>query len=112
MKKTTVIPLTGNKSLKARVPAKKNLLPGKGSEDPVQEVGFPDVEIGASSWRLEVFELFFKSTPPDRGVGLHLSNEILSITSIAIRKTGTPGEGAWFGMAVPMGGAQTYGKTG
>ncbi len=37
------------------------------------------------------------------GMGLFMSREILSITGIAIRETGTPGEGACFQMTVPRG---------
>ena len=43
---------------------------------------------------------FYKNT----GLGLFLSREILSITGIRIRESGTPGEGACFEISVPRGG--------
>jgi signal transduction histidine kinase len=40
----------------------------------------------------------------DGGLGLFLVREILAITGITIRETGTPGEGARFVIHVPPGG--------
>ena len=40
------------------------------------------------------------------GLGLFLTREILSITGITIRETGTPGEGARFEIVVPEGGTR------
>jgi len=48
--------------------------------------------------------LFIKGFGKHTGLGLFLSREILSITGITIRETGTPGEGALFEITVPRGG--------
>jgi signal transduction histidine kinase len=37
------------------------------------------------------------------GLAMYISREILSITGISIRETGTPGNGARFEMRVPKG---------
>jgi len=45
-----------------------------------------------------------------QGFGLFLSREILAITGISIRETGTPGKGAVFELVVPPGSYRTAGK--
>jgi signal transduction histidine kinase len=47
--------------------------------------------------------LFERGFGKNTGLGLFLSREILSITSITIRETGDPGRGARFEMIVPKG---------
>ena len=47
--------------------------------------------------------LFERGFGKNTGLGLFLSREILSITSITIRETGDPGSGARFEMVVPKG---------
>lgn len=49
-------------------------------------------------------EGLFAQRPEGYGHGLVLAREILAITGIAIRETGTPGEGARFELLVPPGG--------
>jgi len=46
-----------------------------------------------------------------KGVGLFLAKEILEITGITIRETGTPGKGARFEMVVPAGAFRFSGGT-
>ena len=48
--------------------------------------------------------IFRKGFGKNTGLGLFLSEEILSITGISIAETGTPGKGARFEIAVPKGG--------
>ena len=53
-----------------------------------------------AEWKEKIFERGFgKNT----GLGLLLAREILSITGILIRETGTPGKGARFELTVPNG---------
>ena len=47
--------------------------------------------------------IFERGFGRNTGMGLFLAREILSITGIAIRETGVPGEGARFEIAVPKG---------
>jgi signal transduction histidine kinase len=47
--------------------------------------------------------IFEKGRGHGTGLGLFLSKEVLSITGIAIKETGTPGEGARFEMLIPPG---------
>ena len=47
--------------------------------------------------------LFQKGFGKHTGLGLFLSQEILSITGITIEENGNPGEGARFEIAVPKG---------
>ncbi|NLZ30127.1 MAG: PAS domain S-box protein, partial [Methanomicrobiales archaeon] len=51
--------------------------------------------------------IFDRGVGSHTGLGLFLVREILSITGIAIRETGTPGEGARFEILVPEGCART-----
>lgn len=51
----------------------------------------------------EKAHIFSKGFGKNTGLGLFLSQEILSITGIAITETGTPGNGARFEMTVPAG---------
>ncbi len=44
------------------------------------------------------------------GIGLFLAREILSITGITIRETGTPGKGTRFEITVPKGAYQVAGE--
>lgn len=48
-------------------------------------------------------KIFLKGHGKHTGLGLFLIREILSITAISIRETGTPGEGARFEILVPAG---------
>jgi len=48
-------------------------------------------------------KIFERGFGKNTGLGLFLSREILSITGIAIRETGKPGNGARFEMTVPKG---------
>jgi PAS domain S-box-containing protein len=48
-------------------------------------------------------KIFERGFGKNTGMGLFLSQEILSITGITIRETGDPGKGARFEMAVPKG---------
>jgi PAS domain S-box-containing protein len=48
-------------------------------------------------------EIFRRGAGKHSGLGLFLSREILSLTGLAIRETGVPGEGARFEIAVPKG---------
>ncbi len=48
-------------------------------------------------------QIFERGFGKNTGMGLFLSREILSITSITIRETGEPGKGARFEMTVPKG---------
>lgn len=48
--------------------------------------------------------IFDKGFGKNTGLGLYLTREILAITGITIRETGTPGSGARFEMIVPDGG--------
>jgi PAS domain S-box-containing protein len=50
-----------------------------------------------------IFERSMGDRDGRRGYGLYLAREILSITGITIRETGTPGEGARFELTVPRG---------
>ncbi len=53
---------------------------------------------------VDMKEMIFERRCEEKpGMGLFLAREILSITDIAIRETGTPGEGARFEMLVPKG---------
>jgi signal transduction histidine kinase len=45
--------------------------------------------------------IFQKGFGKHTGLGLFLSREILGITGITIRETGTPGTGACFEMLIP-----------
>nr|WP_319375779.1 response regulator [uncultured Methanoregula sp.] len=54
--------------------------------------------------------IFVRGYGKNTGYGLFLIREILGITGIAIRETGTPGKGARFEMAVPEGIWRTSGK--
>jgi len=47
--------------------------------------------------------IFEKGRGHGTGLGLFLSKEVLAITGITIRETGTPGEGARFEMLIPPG---------
>jgi signal transduction histidine kinase len=49
-------------------------------------------------------KIFDRGFGKNTGLGLSLAREILAITGITIRETGTPGVGARFEMAVPEGG--------
>ena len=51
----------------------------------------------------EKVRIFERGFGKNTGLGLYLSREILSITSITIRETGEPGKGARFEMTVPKG---------
>jgi PAS domain S-box-containing protein len=48
--------------------------------------------------------IFDRGVGRHTGMGLFLSREILSITGISIKETGTPGEGARFEIHIPRGG--------
>jgi len=48
-------------------------------------------------------KIFERGFGKNTGLGLALSQEILSITGITIRETGEPGKGARFEMTVPKG---------
>jgi PAS domain S-box-containing protein len=48
-------------------------------------------------------EIFARQPTPGSGFGMFVSREILSITGIGIRETGTPGKGARFEIRVPKG---------
>lgn len=48
-------------------------------------------------------KIFGKGFGKNTGLGLFLAREILAITGITIRETGTPGKGATFEIAVPKG---------
>lgn len=48
-------------------------------------------------------EIFLPDFQKQKGVGLFLAREILEITGISIRESGTPGKGARFEMVVPKG---------
>lgn len=54
-----------------------------------------------TEYKKEIFESGFGK---DHGYGLYLVREILKLTRIRIRETGTPGEGARFEIQVPAGG--------
>jgi signal transduction histidine kinase len=49
-------------------------------------------------------ELFTRGFGKNTGLGLFLSREILSLTSITISETGEPGKGARFEITVPKNG--------
>jgi signal transduction histidine kinase len=53
--------------------------------------------------------IFEKGFGKNTGLGLALSREILDITGITIKETGTPGAGARFELAVPAGSCRTAG---
>ncbi len=53
--------------------------------------------------------IFDRGFGKNTGLGLSLSREILAITGLTIRETGTPGEGARFEIAVPRGAWRTPG---
>ncbi|WP_067046689.1 sensor histidine kinase [Methanofollis ethanolicus] len=55
-------------------------------------------------------EIFRRGAGKHSGLGLFLSREILSLTGLAIRETGVPGEGVRFEIAVPKG-RYRYAKT-
>ena len=48
-------------------------------------------------------EIFEPGMMRNRGLGLFLAKEILSITGITIEETGVPGKGARFEIHVPLG---------
>jgi signal transduction histidine kinase len=56
-----------------------------------------------AEYKERIFERGFGS---HTGLGLFLVKEVLSITEIAIRENGTPGEGARFEITVPEGNAR------
>jgi signal transduction histidine kinase len=47
--------------------------------------------------------IFQKGFGQNTGMGLFLSREILSITGLTIRESGTPGKGARFEISLPAG---------
>jgi ABC-type amino acid transport substrate-binding protein/two-component sensor histidine kinase len=55
--------------------------------------------------------IFERRTESKKGVGLFLAREILSITGIMIKETGTEGKGARFEMTVPKGAYRFAGKS-
>lgn len=61
-----------------------------------------DNGIGISSGEKE--QIFTYAYGSNTGMGLFLVREILAITGITIRETGTPGQGARFEILVPAGG--------
>jgi signal transduction histidine kinase len=48
-------------------------------------------------------KIFNRGFYTNNGFGLLLSREILSLTGLGIRETGTPGKGACFEITVPKG---------
>jgi signal transduction histidine kinase len=54
--------------------------------------------------------IFEKGYGKNTGLGLFLVSEILSLTGITIRETGSPGKGARFELLVPRGGYRASGK--
>ena len=52
-------------------------------------------------------QIFERGFGKNTGLGLTLSRDILAITGITIRETGTPGKGARFEMTVPEGAFQS-----
>ncbi|HOW06050.1 ATP-binding protein, partial [Methanospirillum hungatei] len=48
-------------------------------------------------------KIFARGYGKNTGLGLFLTREILSLTGIEIRETGTPGEGASFELKIPQG---------
>ncbi|HOX35927.1 MAG TPA: PAS domain-containing sensor histidine kinase [Methanoregulaceae archaeon] len=62
---------------------------------------YEDNGVGVSSDEKE--KIFIKGHGKHTGLGLFLIREILSITGITIRETGTPGQGARFEIKVPAG---------
>ncbi|HOT02897.1 MAG TPA: PAS domain S-box protein [Methanolinea sp.] len=64
-------------------------------------ISFEDDGVGIPQSEKE--RIFEKGYGKGTGLGLFLSREILSITGMAIRETGTPGVGARFEIVVPQG---------
>ncbi len=62
---------------------------------------FEDDGVGVPEGKKE--QIFRREHYANTGFGLFLSREILSITGIAIRESGTPGKGARFELLVPEG---------
>lgn len=56
--------------------------------------------------------IFGRGFGKNTGLGLFLAREILSITGIAIRETGEPGEGARFEITIPPGMYRIHGEAG
>ncbi|MDD4254755.1 MAG: HAMP domain-containing sensor histidine kinase, partial [Methanofollis sp.] len=69
---------------------------------------YEDNGVGVSAADKE--EIFRRGAGKHSGLGLFLSREILSLTDLAIRETGVPGEGVRFEIAVPKG-RYRYAKT-
>jgi signal transduction histidine kinase len=64
-------------------------------------VSFEDDGVGIPDQEKE--KIFEKGYGKGTGLGLFLAREILSITGMAIRETGTSGEGARFEITIPKG---------
>lgn len=64
-------------------------------------VVFEDNGIGIEPDEKE--RIFERGYGKNTGLGLFLAREILSLTGITIRETGTPSASAWFDMIVPRG---------
>jgi len=71
---------------------------------------FEDDGVGIPEGKKE--QIFRREYYVNTGLGLFLSREILAITGIVIRETGTPGKGARFELLVPAGGFRYGGKVG
>ena len=74
---------------------------GCGRKDTGLVITFADNGCGIPQTEKE--KIFEKGYGKNTGLGLFLAREILAITGITIRETGTPGEGAVFEITVPEG---------
>jgi len=55
-------------------------------------------------------KIFNQGYGKNTGLGLFLSREILALTGMTIRETGTPGKGARFEILVPIGAYRFIGR--
>lgn len=66
---------------------------------------------GAGVPEMEKEKIFRREFYKNTGFGLFLGREILAITNLTIRETGTPGNGARFEIFIPVGAYRFYGKS-